>query len=102
MSQVKEAVGTLGAALPPLDLQVTMRTGAILAALWTLVLVVSFLIYPAPDNLVTGFVVHLVLGVDGLAQLSALSAAGIGFMQIVLCFAAGYLVERLRLRESDP
>ena len=79
-----------------------MRTGAILAALWTLVLVVSFLIYPAPDNLVTGFVVHLVLGVDGLAQLSALSAAGIGLAQIALCFAVGYLVERIGLFERGP
>lgn len=72
-----------------------IRTGIILAAAWAMILLVAFLSYPKPDNLVTGYVVYALFGQDALGRLTITGAIGVGVMQIAACFLLGYLVGRI-------
>lgn len=68
------------------------RTGATLAGIWALFLAVSFLAYPKPDNLVTGLLVHALLGVDALGRLTWSAVLALAVLQVGACFGIGYLI----------
>ena len=78
-----------------------MKSGFALAGVWAVVLVAAFVIYPEPDNLITGIFVYLIAGVDGLNRVSVLGAAAISIGQTAFCFGLGYLIGRF-MPGGDP
>lgn len=69
-----------------------MKIGMLLAIAWGCVLIVAFASHPKPDNLVTGYIVYALYGVDALGNISMGAAIVIGFVQIGICFLFGYLI----------
>ncbi len=69
-----------------------MKIGMLLAIAWGCVLIVAFASHPKPDNLVTGYIVYALYGVDALENISMGAAIVIGFVQIGICFLFGYLI----------
>ncbi len=68
------------------------RAGLLLAGVWTLVLVAAFIVYPATDNVVTGFLIHAWSGVDALEAVSVTTVLGVAMLQIAACFGIGCLL----------
>ncbi len=77
------------------------RTGATLAGIWALCLAASFLAYPHPDNLVTGLLIHALLGADALGRLTWGAVLTLGALQIGACFGIGYLIGLFRGRVRE-
>ncbi len=69
-----------------------MKIGMLLAIAWGCVLIVAFASHPKPDNLVTGYIVYALYGVDALENISMGAAIVIGCVQIGICFLFGYLI----------
>lgn len=69
-----------------------MKIGMFLATAWGCFLIVAFASHPEPDNLVTGYIVYALYGVDALAKISMATAIVIGLVQIGICFLFGYLI----------
>ena len=69
-----------------------MKIGMLLAIAWGCFLIVAFASHPKPDNLVTGYIVYALYGVDALEKISMAAAIVIGFVQIGICFLLGYLI----------
>ena len=69
-----------------------MKIGMFLAIAWGCFLIVAFASHPKPDNLVTGYIVYALYGVDALGKISMAAAIAIGFVQIGICFLFGYLI----------
>ena len=69
-----------------------MKIGMYLAIAWGCFLIVAFASHPKPDNLVTGYIVYALYGVDALGKISMATAIVIGFVQIGICFLFGYLI----------
>lgn len=68
------------------------KIGMLLAIAWACFLIVAFVNHPQPDNLVTGYIVYALYGLDALGKISMATAIGIGFAQIGICFLFGYLI----------
>ena len=68
------------------------KIGMLLAIAWGCFLVVAFASHPKPDNLVTGYIVYVLYGVDALGKISMTTAIVIGLVQIGFCFLLGYLI----------
>ena len=64
----------------------------LLAAAWGCFLLVAFASHPQPDNLVTGFIVYALFGVDALEKISMATVIIIGVVQIGVCFLVGYVI----------
>ena len=60
-----------------------------------MLLVVAFAVQPTTDNLVTGYPVVLLLGVDALGELSVADVLGIAVVEVMLCFLLGYALGAL-------
>ena len=69
-----------------------MKIGMFLAIAWGCFLIVAFASHPKPDNLVTGYIVYALYGVDALGKISMAAAIVIGFVQIGICFLFGYFI----------
>ena len=68
------------------------KIGMLLAIAWGCFLIVAFANHPKPDNLVTGYIVYALYGVDALEKISMATAIAIGLVQIGICFLFGYLI----------
>jgi len=68
------------------------KIGMLLAIAWGCFLVVAFATHPKPDNLVTGYIIYALYGVDALGKISMATVIVIGFVQIGICFLFGYLI----------
>ena len=68
------------------------KVGMLLAIAWGCFLIVAFASHPKPDNLVTGYIVYALFGVDALGNISMATAIVIGIVQIGICFLIGYLI----------
>ena len=77
---------------PAQNLLMKMKIGMLLAIAWGCFLIIAFASYPKPDNLVTGYIVYALYGVDALEKISMATAIAIGIGQIGICFLFGYLV----------
>lgn len=69
-----------------------MKIGMFLAIVWGCFLIVAVASHPKPDNLVTGYIVYALYGVDAFGKISMAAAIVIGFVQIKICFLFGYLI----------
>lgn len=65
-----------------------------LAVGWAICLLIAFIIYPKPDNLVTGYLAYLTFGEDGLGRLSGLTALAISVFQVLFMYCVGYVLGR--------
>ena len=72
--------------------QVAMRTGLVFAAVWALVLAAAFAIYPATDNMITGFLVHAWFGVDAAGALSIGGVLSVAVLQVAAFFGLGFSI----------
>lgn len=59
---------------------------------WCVFLLIAFLIYPEPDNLIVGFIPLILFGVDILNQITILTAIIISIIQITVMFLFGYII----------
>ena len=75
-----------------------MRFGLSLTGLWALILVLGFVSYPKPDNLLWGYFVFILFGVDALGRLTLWWAMGIALIQLLIAFALGCGVQRIYKR----
>ncbi len=65
-----------------------------LAIAWTICVLIAFIVYPKPDNLIVSYPVYLASGVDGVEQLSGFAAFAIAAVQILFVFCIGHLIGR--------
>ena len=72
--------------------KIATRTGIILMLVWCIFLLVAFLIYPKPDNLIVGFIPLILFGVDFLSHITILTAIIICIVQIIVMFLFGYII----------
>ncbi len=59
---------------------------------WCVFLLIAFLIYPKPDNLIVGFIPLILFGVDTLNHITILTAIIICIVQITVMFLFGYII----------
>ena len=67
------------------------KLGTSFAIGWAICLVIAFVLYPKPDNLLVSYAVYLISGEDGLEQLSGRGAFAISAIQVLLMFCIGYV-----------
>ena len=70
-----------------------------LAIAWTICVLIAFIVYPKPDNLIVSYPVYLALGVDGVEQLSGFAAFAIGAVQVFFVFCIGQSNGRCKTRK---
>lgn len=58
-------------------------------------LIASFIAYPGADNLITGFLIHALFGVDALGRMSAADVLVVAGLQVSVLFGLGYLIGRV-------
>ena len=73
---------------------IATKTGFILMLVWCVFLLIAFLIYPKPDNLIVGFIPLILFGVDALSHITILTATIISLIQIIVMFLFGYTLGR--------
>ena len=72
--------------------KIAPRTGITLMLVWCVFLLIAFLIYPKPDNLIVGFIPLLLFGVDILNHITIFTAIIICIAQIIVMFLFGYII----------
>lgn len=72
--------------------KIAPKTGIILMLVWCVFLLIAFLIYPKPDNLIVGFIPLILFGVDALSHITILTASIISIIQIIVMFLFGYAI----------
>ena len=72
----------------------------IFALAWAGCLLIAYVIYPQPDNLLVSYVVYLAFGVDGVEQLTGVSALAIAILEVAFVFCVGYAIGRLVWQEG--
>ena len=65
-----------------------------MAIAWAICIAIAFGLYPEPDNLVVSYPVYVVLGVDGVEQLTGIMALAIAAIQVLFVFCVGHLIGR--------
>ena len=78
-----------------------MKYGLLFAGAWICVLIASFIAYPGSDNLVTGFLIHALFGVDALGRMSAADVLAVAGLQVSVLFGLGYLIGMVATQFRD-
>lgn len=76
------------------NFNLALKTGIIFAVFWCILLIIAFLNYPKPDNLIVGYIPLILFGLDALGSMTMLEAISICALQTIIIFLLGYSIGR--------